>query len=80
MTKIFFPVNVEWSAKNLWKIISADETSRNKRYSGCILQVTPSKLEIQCKRLCIFYLILVGVLYCLLRTWGWWQSYVLRSP
>ena len=28
------------------------------------------KLEIQCKKLCIFYLILVGALYCLLRTGG----------
>ena len=28
-----FPVNVEWSAKNLWKMISADEISRTKRYS-----------------------------------------------
>ena len=35
--KIFFPVNVEWSAKNLWKMIP--QTSRNKRYSGCILQI-----------------------------------------
>ena len=35
----FFPANVEYSAKNLWKMISADETSRSKRYSGCILQI-----------------------------------------
>ena len=37
--KNLFPVNVEWSAENLWKMISADETSRTKRYSGCILQI-----------------------------------------
>ena len=30
--KIFFPDNVEWSSKNLWKMKSADEEA--KRRSG----------------------------------------------
>ena len=36
--KIFFSDNVEWSSKNLWKMISADviKTTRNKRSGHCI--------------------------------------------
>ena len=39
----YFSDNVEWSSKILWKMISSDvkaiKTTRNKRSSGCILQI-----------------------------------------
>ena len=70
--KVFFPVNVEWGAENLWKIRYADVKANKIKdivaVSYKLLKEAPSKLEMQCKRLHIFHFILVGILYCPLRT------------
>ena len=45
MTKTFFPDNVDFSSKNLWKMISADvsynksNNNKNKRSGGSVLQI-----------------------------------------
>ena len=84
VTKIFFSDNVEWSSKNLWKVISAEvkakKTTRNKRSGGCILKIFLRNIYLQnfkynVKRACIFHLILVGILSILIlsvknREWG----------
>ena len=58
MTKISLADNVEWSSKNLWKMMSADvKTSiKQEEIKDLVPHLTnfytielPSKLEIQCK-------------------------------
>ena len=58
-----FSDNLEWSSKNLWKIISADV--RKKRTNGCIsfnfYRKYLQNLKYSVDRACIFYLILLGI-------------------
>ena len=66
VTEIFFSDNIEWSSKNLWKIISADvKANKNKRKwmicsGGCryltnfCKKYISSRLVIQCTK-CMYF-------------------------
>ena len=71
MTKIFFSNNIEWSFKNLWKMMSADVKANIKQQEIKDPVVYPTKkylqnLKYNIKRGCIFHLILVGIPFVLI--------------
>ena len=74
VTKISFSDNVEWSSKNLWKMISADvkANKNNNKQKIWWLYLTNfykrylQNLKYNVKRVCILRLILFGILSILI--------------
>ena len=74
VTKISFSDNVEWSSKNLWKMISADAKANknNNKQKIWWLYLTNfykrylQNLKYNVKRVCILRLILFGILSILI--------------
>ena len=61
VTKIFFSDNVEWSSKNLWKMMSAGVKCNTKQIKDLVavsykffLRSTLKSWEIQCKKVVFF--------------------------
>ena len=69
LTKIFFSDNVEWSSKNLWKMMSSDVKANIKQWEirDPVAYITNfcerylQNLKYYVKRGCIFYFRLVGI-------------------
>ena len=80
MTKIVFSDNVEWSSKNLWKMMSAGVKCNTKQIKDLVavsykffLRSTLKSWEIQCKKVVFFiwfWLVFHPSWYCPLRTGG----------
>ena len=64
VTKIFFSYNVEWSSKNLWKMISADVKAKQQEIKDLVAYLVKEyvqNLKYNIKRGHIFHSILVGI-------------------